>query len=64
MLVLDHSVSLMEITMVGENSLIGYDWGVGNFTFGFYYYDFQDDADGNFATADDDGAYVSIGYSM
>ena len=58
------SISYGDYDGEGENTLIGYDWGVGNFTFGFYYYDFQDDADGNFATADDDGAYVSIGYSM
>ena len=54
------SVSYGDYDGVGENSLIGYDWGVGNFTIGFYYYDFEAEVAAN----DDDGAYVSIGYSM
>ena len=27
----------------GDNTLVGYDWGVGDFTIGFYYYDFEAD---------------------
>ena len=46
----------------GDNTLVGYDWGVGDFTIGFYYYDFEADAAGSMS--DDDGAYVSIGRSF
>ena len=46
----------------GYNTLVGYDWGVGDFTIGFYYYDFEADTAGSMS--DDDGAYVSIGRSF
>ena len=46
----------------GDNTLVGYDWGVGDFTIGFYYYDFEADTAGSMS--DDDGAYVSIGRSF
>ena len=57
------SISYGEYEDNGDNALVGYDWGVGDFTVGFYYYDFEADPDNNDLT-DDDGAYVSIGRSF
>ena len=56
------SISFGEYEDTGDNTLVGYDWGVGDFTIGFYYYDFEADAAGSMS--DDDGAYVSIGRSF
>tara|TARA_B000000565_G_scaffold227303_1_gene183966 strand:- start:253 stop:894 length:642 start_codon:yes stop_codon:yes gene_type:complete len=54
------SISYGDYETKGENVLIGYDWGVGDFTLGFYFYDFSaDDASG---MTDDDGGYFSISY--
>ena len=39
---------------------MGYDFGIGDFTLGFYFYDFQ--ADAASGMTDDDGAYFSISY--
>ena len=59
------NISYGEYEDTGDNTLVGYDWGVGDFTIGFYYFDYEDDG----ATAagdapDDDGAYVSISRSF
>ena len=50
----------------GDNTVVGYDWGVGDFSLGFYYYDFEADPNGTawFGRQDDDGAYVSISRSF
>jgi uncharacterized protein (TIGR02001 family) len=56
------NISFGEYEDNGDNTLVGYDWGVGDFTIGFYYYDFEADAAGSMS--DDDGAYVSIGRSF
>ena len=55
------SVSYGDYEDTGSNYLIGYDWGVGDFTLGFYFWDFSVD-DANSAGADDDGAYFTISY--
>ena len=54
------SISYGEYDDKGENALIGYDLGLGDFTLGFYFYDFQ--ADAASGMSDDDGAYFSISY--
>ena len=54
------NVSYGEYEDNGDNALVGYDWGVGGFDIGFYYYDYQGEA----AADDDDGAYISIGRSF
>ena len=46
----------------GDNTLIGYDWSIGDFGLGFYYYDFE--ADTASTNSDDDGAYVSLSRSF
>jgi uncharacterized protein (TIGR02001 family) len=59
------NISYGEYEDTGDNTLVGYDWGVGDFTIGFYYFDYEDD--GATATGDapdDDGAYVSISRSF
>ena len=56
------NISFGEYEDTGDNTLVGYDWGVGDFTIGFYYYDFEADSAGSMS--DDDGAYVSIGRSF
>ncbi len=55
-------VSYGEYEDTGDNTLIGYDWGIGNFSLGFYYYDFE--AKAGSGGADDDGAYVALGTSF
>ena len=42
--------------------LVGYDWNIGDFSLGFYYYDFEADSAGSMT--DDDGAYVSLSRSF
>jgi len=54
------SISYGEYDDKGENALVGYDLGLGDFTLGFYFYDFQ--ADAASGMSDDDGAYFSISY--
>ena len=59
------NISYGEYENTGDNTLVGYDWNVGDFTLGFYYFDYEDD--GATATGDapdDDGAYVSISRSF
>ena len=55
-------VSYGEYEDTGDNTLIGYDWGIGNFSLGFYYYDFE--AKAGSGKTDDDGAYVALGTSF
>ena len=55
-------VSYGEYEDTGDNTLIGYDWGIGNFSLGFYYYDFE--AKAGSGKIDDDGAYVALGTSF
>ena len=55
-------ISYGEYEDTGDNTLVGYDWGVGDFSLGFYYYDFE--ADTNGSMSDDDGAYVSLSRSF
>lgn len=54
------NISYGEYEDNGDNALVGYDWGIGGFDIGFYYYDYQAEA----AVNDDDGAYISIGRSF
>jgi len=54
------NISYGEYEDNGDNALVGYDWGIGGFDVGFYYYDYQAEAAAN----DDDGAYISIGRSF
>ena len=56
------SISYGEYEDNGDNSLVGYDWSVGDFSLGFYYFDFE--ADPNSSNVDDDGAYVSLSRSF
>ncbi len=59
------NISYGEYEDYGDNTLIGYDWGIGDFTLGFYYYDYEDDASAsNGPDADDDGAYLSLSRSF
>ena len=59
------NISYGEYEEFGSNTLVGYDWGVGDFTVGFYYYDFEGDTTGvNRGMSDDDGAYVSLSRSF
>ena len=55
-------ISYGEYEDTGDNTLIGYDWNVGDFSLGFYYFDFEADAAGSMT--DDDGAYVSLSRSF
>ena len=57
------AISYGEYEDTGDNMLVGYDWGVGDFSLGFYYYDFEADPN-NSDVSDDDGAYVSISRSF
>ncbi len=57
------NISYGEYEDNGDNTLIGYDWNVSDFTIGFYYYDYEDDATVA-GGADDDGGYVSISRSF
>ena len=52
------SISYGDYDTKGTNTLVGYDWSVGDFTLGFYYSDFSADV----ASADEDGAYFTISY--
>ena len=54
------NISYGEYEDNGDNALVGYDWGIGGFDIGFYYYDYQ----AELAANDDDGAYISIGRSF
>jgi len=56
------NISFGEYEDTGDNTLVGYDWNLGDFTLGFYYFDFEADTAGSMS--DDDGAYVSIGKSF
>ncbi len=59
------NISYGEYEDTGDNTLVGYDWGVGDFTIGFYYFDYEDDGATVTGDApDDDGAYVSISRSF
>ena len=58
------TVSYGEYENTGDNFLVGYDWNVGEFTLGFYYFDYEDDASVAGGPASDDGAYISIGRSF
>ncbi len=53
------SISYGDYENTGSNYLIGYDWTVGDFTLGFYYYDFDHDTT---PASDDDGGYFTISY--
>ena len=55
-------ISYGEYEDTGDNTLVGYDWNVGDFSLGFYYFDFEADAAGSMT--DDDGAYVSLSRSF
>ena len=57
------NISYGEYEDTGDNTLVGYDWGVGDFSLGFYYYDFEAHKN-NTAGVDDDGAYVSLSRSF
>jgi uncharacterized protein (TIGR02001 family) len=57
------SISYGEYEDNGDNSLVGYDWNVGDFSLGFYYFDFEADT-ANSSNVDDDGAYVSLSRSF
>ena len=57
------NISYGEYEDTGDNTLVGYDWGVGDFSLGFYYYDFEVNKN-NSQGADDDGAYVSLSRSF
>ena len=56
------SISYGEYEDTGDNSLVGYDWIIGDYSLGFYYYDFE--ADSASSMTDDDGAYVSLSRSF
>ena len=56
------SISYGEYEDTGDNSLVGYDWNIGDYSLGFYYYDFEADSAGSMT--DDDGAYVSLSRSF
>ena len=56
------NISYGEYEDTGDNTLIGYDWGIGDFSLGFYYYDFEADSAGSMT--DDDGAYLSLSRSF
>ena len=58
------TVSYGEYENTGDNTLVGYDWNVGEFTLGFYYFDYEDDASVAGGPASDDGAYISISRSF
>jgi len=58
------NISYGEYEKWGDNTLVGYDWGVGNFSVGFYYYDFEAKPDNTNGAVDDDGAYVSLSRSF
>ena len=53
------NISYGEYEDNGDNTLVGYDWNIADFTLGFYYYDYEDDATVA-GGADDDGGYVSL----
>jgi uncharacterized protein (TIGR02001 family) len=57
------NVSYGEYEDNGDNTLVGYDWNIADFTLGFYYYDYEDDATVA-GGADDDGGYVSLSKSF
>ena len=40
------NISFGEYEDTGDNTLVGYDWNIGDFTLGFYYYDFEADSAG------------------
>ncbi len=57
------NISYGEYEDTGDNTLVGYDWGVGDFSLGFYYFDFEAHKN-NTTGVDDDGAYVSLSRSF
>ena len=57
------NISYGEYEDNGDNTLVGYDWNVGDFSLGFYYFDFEADTV-NSSNVDDDGAYVSLSRSF
>ena len=57
------NISYGEYEDNGDNTLVGYDWNIADFTLGFYYYDYEDDATVA-GGADDDGGYVSLSKSF
>ena len=57
------NISYGEYEDNGDNTLVGYDWNIADFTLGFYYYDYEDDSSVA-GGADDDGAYVSLSKSF
>ncbi len=56
------NVSYGEYEDNGDNTLVGYDWNIADFSLGFYYYDFE--ADSASSMIDDDGGYVSLSKSF
>ena len=60
------NISYGEYDDYGNNTLVGYDWNVGDFTLGFNYYDFEASKIGAswYNMVDDDGAYVSLNRSF
>ena len=56
------SISYGEYEDTGDNSLVGYDWSIGDYSLGFYYYDFE--AKAGSGNTDDDGAYIALGTSF
>ncbi len=56
------NISYGEYEDNGDNTLVGYDWNIADFSLGFYYYDFE--ADSTSTNTDDDGAYVSLSKSF
>ena len=56
------NVSYGEYEDTGDNTLVGYDWNIADFSLGFYYYDFE--ADSASSMIDDDGGYVSLSKSF
>ncbi len=58
------NISYGEYEKWGDNTLVGYDWSVGDFSVGFYYYDFEAKVGNTNNVTDDDGAYVSLSRSF
>ena len=56
------NISYGEYEDTGDNTLVGYDWSIADYSLGFYYYDFEADSAGSMT--DDDGAYVSLSKSL
>ena len=57
------NISYGEYEDTGDNTLVGYDWNIADFSLGFYYYDFEANTTMTTMT-DDDGGYVSLSKSF